>query len=66
VIWLKITTFLSKIEQLNPFGHFKIDPHLNGFERWMDGKIDFHWIEAIYFQHHFALTIIYRSKVIFL
>jgi hypothetical protein len=53
VIWLKITTFLSKIEQLNPFGHFKIDPDLNGLERWMDKKMISNGLEAICFHNHF-------------
>jgi hypothetical protein len=44
VIWLKITTFLSIIQQLNPYRHYMVDPDLNGFEGWMDEKNDFHWI----------------------
>jgi hypothetical protein len=46
VIWLKITAFLSIIEQLDPYRHSKIDLDLNGFEGWMDEKIDFQWIKS--------------------
>jgi hypothetical protein len=35
----------------------KVYPDLNGFEGWMDKKLIFNGLDAIYFHNHFALTI---------